>query len=130
MLGVVVAASAAACAFVIGVLVHEGLAEAAAWAGVVAAQAGVVATAPAVWVVVPRPSKLPLPQKGEVPESIPPHGWALAGFLSAAQQACICLAWSRDPGRRTEKLPRAAKRHRAESQRDGRLIDAIDLVCA
>ena len=68
MLGLVAAGSVAACAFVIGVLVHRGLAEAGLWAGVVAALAGVVAAAAAVWAVVPRPSRVPLPPELEVPD--------------------------------------------------------------
>ena len=61
MLGVVVATSVTACGLVIGVLVHEGLAEAGLWAGLIAGLAGVVAAAAAVWVLVPRPSRVPLP---------------------------------------------------------------------
>jgi hypothetical protein len=68
VLGLVAAGSVAACAFVIGVLVHKGLAEAGLWAGVVAALAGVVAAAAAAWVLVPRPSRVPLPQELEVPD--------------------------------------------------------------
>lgn len=68
VLGVVAAASIAACAFVIGVLVHKGLAAASLWSGVVAALAGVVAAAAAVWAVMPRPSTPPLPSKLPVPD--------------------------------------------------------------
>ena len=68
MLGLVVAGSAAACAFVIGVLIHKGLAQATAWAGLVAALAGVVAAAAAIWMLVPRPSKVLLPPELEVPD--------------------------------------------------------------
>ena len=60
MLGVVVGGSVAACAFVILVLVHKGPAAAGLWAGIVAALAGVVAAAAAVWVLMPEPGKVPL----------------------------------------------------------------------
>ena len=68
MLGVVAAGGVAACAFVIGVLVHKDLAEAGVWAGVVAGLAGVVAAAAAVWAVVPGPSKVPVPPELRVPD--------------------------------------------------------------
>ena len=68
MLSIVAAGSLAACVFVIAVLIHKGLAEAAVWAGVVAALAGVVASAAAVWVLVPRPSMVPLPPELEMPD--------------------------------------------------------------
>ena len=56
MLGAVAAAAVAGCAFVIGVLVHQGPVEAGLWAGVVGGLAGVLGAAAAWWVVVPRPS--------------------------------------------------------------------------
>jgi WD40 repeat protein len=68
VLGLVAAGTVAACAFVIGVLVHKGLAVAGAWAGVVAAVAGVAAAGAAVWGPVPRPSRVPLPPELEVPD--------------------------------------------------------------
>jgi WD40 repeat protein len=61
----IAAVGSAACAFVIGVLVHKGLADAGVWAGVVGALAGVVAAAAALWGVVPRASKVPLPPEFE-----------------------------------------------------------------
>ena len=84
MLGVVAAVSAAACAFLIGVLVHKGLAEAGVWAGAVAALAGVVAAAAAVWVVVPRPSKVPLPPELEVPDWVVGRPAELAAVVQGA----------------------------------------------
>ena len=71
VLGAVATGSVAACVFVVGVLVHRGLAEAGLWAGVVGALAGVVAAAAALWVLVPRPSRVPLPPELEVP------GWVV-----------------------------------------------------
>ena len=61
MLGAVAAGTVAACAFVVGVLVHKGPAEAGLWAAVVGGLAAVVGAAAAVWAVVPRPSTVPLP---------------------------------------------------------------------
>ncbi len=85
VLGVVAVGSAAVCAFVIGVLVHTGLAEAALWAGIVGALAGVVAAAAAIWVVVPQPFKMPLPPTPEVPD------WVVARpvELSAVVRALV-----------------------------------------
>lgn len=68
VLGAVAAGTVAACASVIGVLVHKGLVEAGLWAGVVAAPAGVVAAAAAVWVLVPRQPRILLPPELEVPD--------------------------------------------------------------
>ena len=67
----IAAGSAAACAFLIVAAVHKGLADAAVWAAVVAAVAGVIAAAAALWVAVPQPSKLSLPPKPEIP------GWVV-----------------------------------------------------
>jgi WD40 repeat protein len=61
VLGVAAAGTVAACAFVIGVLVHKGLAEAGLWAAVVGGLAGVLGAAAAVWAVVPRSPQVPLP---------------------------------------------------------------------
>jgi hypothetical protein len=80
---VVAAGSVAACAFVIGVLVHKGLAEAGLWAGVVGALAGVVAAAAALWVLVPRPSRVPLPPELEVPDWVVGRPAELAAVVSA-----------------------------------------------
>src|SRR6185437_2187639 len=52
----------AGCAFVIGVLVHKGLADAGLWAGVVGGLAGVLGAAAAWWVVLPRPSAVMPPE--------------------------------------------------------------------
>ncbi len=59
--------AAAVCAFVIAVLVREGLAEAGLWAGVAGGLAGVVGTAVTVGVAVPRPA---VPLELEVPDSV------------------------------------------------------------
>jgi hypothetical protein len=85
VLGVVAVGSAAACAFVIGVLVHKGAAEAALWAGIVGALAAVVAAAAAILVVVPGPSRVPLPPTPEVPD------WVVArpAELSAVVKALV-----------------------------------------
>ena len=83
MLGVVAAGSVAACAFVIGVLVHKGLAEAGIWAGVVAALAAVVAAAAAVRVLVPQQSKVPLPPELEVPDWVVGRPAKLAAVVRA-----------------------------------------------
>jgi hypothetical protein len=83
LLGVVAGGSVAACAFVIGVLVHKGLAEAGLWAGVVAALAGVVAAAAAVWVLVPRPSRVPLPPELKVPDWVVGRPAELAAIVRA-----------------------------------------------
>ncbi len=87
-LGVVVAVSAAACAFVIGVLVHDGLAEAAVWAGVVAALAAVLAAAAGIWAAMPRPPVVPprpgpaddLPRRAQKPLPVVP-GSPFAGYV-------------------------------------------------
>ena len=62
MLGAVAVVAMAGCAFVIGVLVHKGLADAGLWAGVVGGLAGVLGTAAAWWVVLPRPSAVMPPE--------------------------------------------------------------------
>jgi WD40 repeat protein len=61
VLGALAMVTAGACAFVVAVLVHGGLTEAAVWAGVVGALAGVVSAATAVWAVIPGPSRVPTP---------------------------------------------------------------------
>ncbi len=83
MLGVVVAAAAALCSFVMGVLIHKGLTEAAVWAGVVAALAGVVAAAAAIWVVAPRQANVPLPPELEVPTWVVDRPTELAAVVKA-----------------------------------------------
>ena len=83
MLGAVSAGSVAACAFVIAVLVHKGLAEAGVWAGVVAALASVVAAAAAVWGPVPRPSKVPLPPELQVPDWVVSRPAELSSIVTA-----------------------------------------------
>ena len=60
--------SIAACALIIGILIHKGLAEAAVWGGLVAALAGVLAAAAAVWGPVSRPAKVALPSELTVPD--------------------------------------------------------------
>ena len=71
MLVLVAALSTAACVFIIAVLVHKGLTRRACgrhqWA-----RAGIVATAATVWVLFPKPSKVPLPPEMEVP------GWVVS----------------------------------------------------
>jgi hypothetical protein len=49
----------AACALLVAVLVVRGVVEASLWAGVLAALAGVVATGPALWPLMARPSRVP-----------------------------------------------------------------------
>ena len=68
MLSVTSGVSAAACVFLIVVLVREGPAASGLWAAPVAAVAGVVAAAAAVWAVAPRSRKVPLPPELEVPD--------------------------------------------------------------
>jgi WD40 repeat protein len=58
----------AACAFEIGVLVTKDLAEAAEWAAVVTALAGVLAAAAAVWAVTPRPPVSSVPSELRKPD--------------------------------------------------------------
>jgi len=53
------------------VLVRKGLAQAGLWAAPLGALAGIVAAAAAVWAVVPRPVKVPLPPELQVP------GWVV-----------------------------------------------------
>ena len=62
MLGAVVVVAVAGCAFVIGVLVHKGLADAGVWAGVVGGLAGVLGAAAAWLAVLPRRSAAPPPE--------------------------------------------------------------------
>ena len=95
MRGVMVAGGLATCAFVIGVLVHENLAEASLWAGVVAAMAGVIAAVAAVWVVLPRRAggaqppepEVALPPEPEVPEWVVDRPAELAAVVSALVDA-------------------------------------------
>lgn len=68
MLGAVAVGSAAACAFVIGVLVHEGPAGAGVWAGIIGALTGVIAAAAAIWMAVPPSPEVALPPEFKVPE--------------------------------------------------------------
>ena len=68
MLGFAVAVGLAACAFLVAVVVGQGLVRASLWAAVLGGLAGVVAAVTAVWAVVPRPSKVLLPSELEVPE--------------------------------------------------------------
>ncbi len=68
LLGVVAVASAAACIFLIVVLIRKGLARQACGRRRWAALAGTVAAAAAVWALTPRPSTVPLPAKLEVPD--------------------------------------------------------------
>ena len=81
-----VAGTVAACAFVIGVLVHKGLAEAGLWAGVVAGLAAVVGAAAAVWAVAPRRrSEVPLPPELEVPSWVVGRPVELAAVVRALE---------------------------------------------
>jgi hypothetical protein len=70
-LGLVAVVSAATCAFLFVVLVRKGLAQAGLWAAPLGALAGIVAAAAAVWAVVPRQVKVPLPPELQVP------GWVV-----------------------------------------------------
>ena len=93
VLDVVAAGAVAVCAFVIAVLVREGLAEAGLWAGVAGGLAGVAGTAVAVWVAVPRrvvapvpDADLPPPPEVTVPRQLPaavPDFAGRAGELEA-----------------------------------------------
>lgn len=71
MLGLVATVSLAACAFLIAVLIREGLAQAGLWAGPLGALAAIVAAAAAVWALAPRASMVPLPPEPDVP--LPPE---------------------------------------------------------
>jgi hypothetical protein len=78
---------AAACVFLVTVLVVRGLGQASLWAGVVAALAGVVAVCTAVWPLVFRPSKALLPPELQVPEWVvgrPAEMAAVAGVGHAS----------------------------------------------
>jgi hypothetical protein len=55
VLGVVAVVSAAACIFLVVVLIRQGLAQAGLWAVPLGALAGIVAAAAAVWVLMPQP---------------------------------------------------------------------------
>jgi hypothetical protein len=83
VLGLVLVASIAACAFLIAALVHKGLADAVLWAGIVAALAAVVAAVAAVWGPLPRPSKVPLPPELKVPEWVVGRPAELAAIVKA-----------------------------------------------
>ena len=83
MLGVVGALSAAACVFLIAVMVSRGLDRAGAWAGPLAALAGIVAAAAAVWGPMPRPSKVPVPPELEVPDWVVGRPAELAAVVQA-----------------------------------------------
>lgn len=92
MLGGVAVGSVAVCAFVIGVLVHKGPAEAALWAGVVGGLAGVVGAAAAVCAVVRPPSGLPPPPELEVPDWVVGRPAELAeGRTQLAERATALL---------------------------------------
>ena len=83
MLGAVAVVGAAACVFLIVVMVRQGLAQAGAWAGPLAALAGIVAAAAAVWALVARPSKVPLPPELEVPDWVVDRPAELAAVVTA-----------------------------------------------
>ena len=83
MLGLVAVVSAAACVFLIVVMVSQGLARAGAWAGPLAALAGIVAAAAAVWVTMPRPSTVPLPPELGVPDWVVGRPAELAAVVKA-----------------------------------------------
>jgi WD40 repeat protein len=85
ILGVVAVVSAAACVFLVVVLFRQGLAQAGAWAAPLSAFTGIVAAAAAVWALMPRPSKVPLPPELEVPD------WAVdrPAELSAIVKALV-----------------------------------------
>ncbi len=68
VLGFAAAVGVAACAFLVAVLVGYGLVRASLWAAVLGGLAGVVAAVAAVWVLVPRSSKVLLPPEPKVPE--------------------------------------------------------------
>jgi hypothetical protein len=83
VLGVVAVVSAAACVFLIVVLVRKGLAQAGLWAAPLGALAGIVAAAAAVWVLMPRASKMPLPPELEVPDWVVGRPAELAAVVKA-----------------------------------------------
>ena len=70
VLGVVAVVSAAVCIFLVVVLVRKGLAQAGLWAAPLGALAGIVAAAAAVWVLMLRPSKVPLPAELNMPDRV------------------------------------------------------------
>src|SRR6266851_9110923 len=65
------------------VLVRKGLAQAGLWAAPLAALAGIVAAAAAVWAAVPRPVKMPSPPELEVPEWVVGRPAELARVVKA-----------------------------------------------
>jgi hypothetical protein len=83
VLGLVAVVSAAACVFLIAVLVRKGLAQAGSWAVPLGTLAGIVAAAAAVWAVVPRRSKVLLPPELEVPEWVVERPGEMAAVVTA-----------------------------------------------
>jgi NB-ARC domain/WD domain, G-beta repeat len=83
VLGLAAALSAAAFVFLSAVLIGEGLVRAGLWAAPLGALAGIVAAAAAVWVSVPRSSKMPLSPELEVPEWVVGRPKELAAVVQA-----------------------------------------------
>ncbi|HXL87390.1 MAG TPA: WD40 repeat domain-containing protein, partial [Streptosporangiaceae bacterium] len=67
-LGVVAVVSASACAFLLVVLVRDGLDEAGLLTAPLSAVTGIVAAAAAVWALLPRPALAPLPSAPDIPD--------------------------------------------------------------
>jgi WD40 repeat protein len=78
----IAAGTAAACAFLIVILVHHGLADAAEWAGVVGALAAVLAVPASLLVLLSEPPPLPVPVP-DVPEWLVDRPQELAALLDA-----------------------------------------------
>jgi WD40 repeat protein len=82
-LGAVAAAGAAAFAFLVVVMVRQGLDRAAVWAAPLAALVGIVAAVAAVSGPLPLPSKVPLPPELEVPDWVVGRPSELAAVVTA-----------------------------------------------
>ncbi len=83
VLGALAVVGAAACVFLIVVMATQGLVQAGAWAGPLAAVAGIVAAAAAVSGPMARPSKVPLPPELEVPDWVVDRPAELATVVTA-----------------------------------------------
>ena len=83
MLSALAVVGAAACVFLIVVMATKGLVQAGAWAGPLAAVAGIVAAAAAVSGPMARPSKVPLPPELEVPDWVVDRPAELATVVTA-----------------------------------------------
>ena len=86
LLGAAAVLGAAACVFVVVVLVGQGLVRASLWAGVLAGLATIVGAVAAIWPLVGHPSRALVPPGLEVPE------WVVDRPVEAGQVAAALLA--------------------------------------